>query len=86
MEPRNTHEDKYLTHEIPTRENFGPTKYPRKKILDPRNNHEKNFETHEISTRKYFRPMKYPREKFSDPRRHDDTVARDQQWHETHGI
>ena len=54
------------------RENFGPTKYPREKILDPRNTQEKKFETHEIPMRKYFRPTKYPREKF---RTHEGTMA-----------
>ena len=39
---------KILTHEIPTRNNFGPMKYPREKCLDPGNTHEKNFLTHEI--------------------------------------
>ena len=58
LDPRNTHEKKSLTHEIPTGENFGPTKYPRDKILDPRNTHEKKFETHEIATRKVFGPTK----------------------------
>ena len=38
---------KFWNHEIPTRKNFRPTKYPREKILDPRNTHEKNFRTHE---------------------------------------
>ena len=35
-----TRERKFCTHEIPTREYFVPTKYPREKILDPRNTHE----------------------------------------------
>ena len=53
--PGNIHEKKFCTHEISTRKNAGPTKYPRKKILFPR-------------TRKTFGPTKYPREKISDPR------------------
>ena len=36
FDPRNTHEKKFLTHEIPTRKGFGLTKYPREKVLDPR--------------------------------------------------
>ena len=56
--PRNYPQEKYWTYEIPTRKNFGPTKYPREKIFEPtkyprekisdsRNTHEKNFWTHE---------------------------------------
>ena len=41
-----------LTPEIPTRKNFGPTKYPREK-----------FWTYEIPTRKIFGLTKYTREK-----------------------
>ena len=37
---RNTHDKKFWTHEIPTRKNFGPKKYPREKNLDSRNTHE----------------------------------------------
>ena len=33
-DPQNTHEKKILTHEYP-RENYGPTKKSRQKILDP---------------------------------------------------
>ena len=29
LDPRNNHEKKFCNHEIPTRKNFGPTKYPR---------------------------------------------------------
>ena len=83
---RNIHEKKFWTHEIPTRKNFGLTKYPWEKIW-----------THEISTRKNFGLTNYPREKISDPRnthkkkildprRHGGTIARDPRWHETHGI
>ena len=32
LDPQNTHEKKSLTHEITTRENFGPTKFPGEKI------------------------------------------------------
>ena len=39
--------EKFWTHEIPTRKNVGPTKYPREKMLDPLNTHEKTFRTHE---------------------------------------
>ena len=56
LNPRNTHEDKFCTHEIPmgkkiwaheipTKINFGPTKCQKKKRLDSGNNHEKNFRT-----------------------------------------
>ena len=54
LDPRNTYkikfwtqEKKSRTHEIPTKTNFGPKKYPREKILDPWNTHEKSFRTHE---------------------------------------
>ena len=47
MDPRNTHERKFWTHEIPTRKNLEPTQYPRENILEPRNTHEKNFRSHE---------------------------------------
>ena len=40
LDPRNTHEKKFGTHEIPTRKTLGPTKYPqrhdRAMALDPR--------------------------------------------------
>ena len=39
MDPRNTHEEKILTHEIPTSKHFGPTN-THEKILDPGNTHE----------------------------------------------
>ena len=32
--------EKFWTHEIPTRNDFGLTKYPREKLLDPKNTHE----------------------------------------------
>ena len=47
LDPRNTHDKKFQTHEISTRKNLGPTKYPREKTLDPRNTHEKKVRTHE---------------------------------------
>ena len=54
-----THEIKFWTHEIPTRKNLRPMKYPVIKSW-----------THEIPTRKKFEPAKYPREKIWDPRIH----------------
>ena len=40
LDPRNTHEKKFGTHEIPTRKNLDPTKYPQSHdgimALDPR--------------------------------------------------
>ena len=51
-----TYERKFLTREIPTRKNFGPTKYPQEKSW-----------TREIPTKKNFGPTKYPREKNLDP-------------------
>ena len=72
-----THKRKFRTHEISTRKNLEPTKYPREKILDPRNTHEKKLWTHKIPTRKYFGPMKYLREKNLDPRNtHKGTMTR----------
>ena len=41
MDPQNTHKKTILTHQIPTRKNFGVTKYLRKK----------KFWTHEIPTK-----------------------------------
>ena len=79
-----SHDQKYWTHEIPTRKNFGPTSYPqekildpREKILDPRHTHEEKFWTHKIPTRKKFGPTKYPREKTWW---HNGTMT---QWHQT---
>ena len=79
-------EKKFWAHEIPTRKNFGSTKYSEniwdtnylwENILDPRNTHrkifwthEKIFWTHEIPMRKYFGPTKYLR-------RHNGTMALD---------
>ena len=36
LDPRNTHEKEFETHEIPTKKYFRPTKYPREKISNPR--------------------------------------------------
>ena len=60
LDPRNTHEEKFCTHEIlmgkkiwaheiPTKINFGPTKWQKKKKKDW---------TQEITTRKIFGPQK----------------------------
>ena len=38
LDPRNTHERKFDTHEIPTRKNFGTLKYPREKSSNPQKN------------------------------------------------
>ena len=51
LDPRNTHEKKFGTHEIPTANDFGPTKYPREKIWNTRNTHGKLFWTHETPTK-----------------------------------
>ena len=62
----NTHEKKILTHEIPTRKkfwptkylrkrNFGPTKYPREKNFDPRNTYEKEILEPRNTYKKIFR-------------------------------
>ena len=51
LNPQNTHEKNFWTHEIPTRKTFGPTKYPREKIWEPRNIHEKILSNHEIPTK-----------------------------------
>ena len=49
-----THERKFWTHEIPTRKNLGPTKYPKEKIWDSPNTHGKKIldpqNTHEGTT------------------------------------
>ena len=54
LDPRNSHEKKIWTHEIPTKNNFRPTKYPGEEIWNPRNTCEKKHWTHEISTRKNY--------------------------------
>ena len=51
------------TNEVPMRKNFGPTKYPREKILDTQITQEKKFWTYKIPTRKNFGPTKYTRKK-----------------------
>ena len=63
-----THERKFRTHEIPTRKNLGPTKYPGESFLGPRNTHEQKFWPHEIPTSRNFGLTKYPR-------RHDGAMA-----------
>ena len=45
-------ERKFWTHEIPARNNLGPTKYPQKEILDLQITHKKKLWTHEGPTRK----------------------------------
>ena len=52
-----------VPHEIPTRKNFGHTKYPREKTPDLWNTYEKEFWTDEIPTRKNFAPTKYHEKK-----------------------
>ena len=53
MDPQNTHEKKFRTHEIP----------PRQQILDPQNTHEKKFGTLEIPTRKKIRTREITKRK-----------------------
>ena len=65
LNPPNTHEEKFGTHEMPARKNWGSTKYQQEKIYDPRNTHEKNSGL-----------TKYPQEKIGDPRLPTKT-----QWH-----
>ena len=72
MNPRNTHEKKFRTQEMPTSKNFGLTKQPQEKISDPRHTHEKKFQTHKITMRKNSELTKYPG-------RHDCTMALDPQ-------
>ena len=73
-----SHEKIFWAHEIPTRKNFGPTKYPREKIwTDEGNTHEKKFRTRKIPTRLSFGPTKYPQ-------RQDGTISLDpghSRWH-----
>ena len=80
FDPGNTHEKKLRTHDISTRKNFGPTKYPREKISNARNTHEKRPWTNKIPSTKSFGPTRYRR-------RPDATMTldpRDPQWHVTH--
>ena len=65
LDPQNTNDKEFWTHEIPTRKIFAPTKYPRKK----------NW-TYEKSMRKNFRPTKYPR-RHDGTRPTRPTIARD---------
>ena len=77
MNPPNTYEKTYQSHEIDTKKNSGPTKYLREKYLNPENTHkkyldlqntnEKSILTHKIRTRKNFGRTKYPRENNLDP-------------------
>ena len=59
LNPRNTHNKKFPTHELPTRKTFGPMKYPWETFLNLRNTHQKKSWTHEISTRGKFASTKY---------------------------
>ena len=75
---------------------FGPTKNPRKKILDSQNTNKKKFRTnkmstkknyiYEITTRKNIGPSNYRREDILDPRNtHEKNVwIHEARWHETH--
>ena len=49
LDPRNTQEEKFWTHKIPTRKKLRPTKYPPEKNLNPRNTQEKKFRTYEVT-------------------------------------
>ena len=51
LDPRNSCEISFWTHEISTRKKFGPTKYLRKKILDPRITYKNRFWTHKVPTK-----------------------------------
>ena len=64
LDPRNTHEKKFWTHEILARKN-----------LDPRNTLEQKFRTHEIPMRKNFGPTKARWQHGTRPTR--PTMARD---------
>ena len=79
MDQQNTHEEKFRSHEIHTRKNFGSTKYSQEKISEPQNIHEKKIRTHKILTRKIFELTKYLQ-------RHGGKMAldpQDLQWHMT---
>ena len=58
MDPPKAHEQKFRTHEIPTRKHFGPTKNLREKASEPRNSQKKKDKptiinlSHETPTRK----------------------------------
>ena len=84
--PRNIHEKKYWTHEIPTRKNFGPTKYASRKIVNPQHTHEKKFRIHETPTRKNLETSKYPGEKFwthKTPKRKNFGPTKTERHHDT---
>ena len=55
-----------VPHEIPTRKNFGPKKYPEENILGTQNTHEIKFRIHEIPTRRSFELTQNSREKNLD--------------------
>ena len=75
LNPRRYPREKVWTHEIPTRKNFRPTKYPWEKMWDPRNTHEKKFSTHKIPTRKNYGLTKAQWHDSTRPAR--PTMARD---------
>ena len=52
LNPQNTHETKFRTHEIPMRKNFGPTKYPQENNLISRNTHGKKIGSAKYSREK----------------------------------
>ena len=86
MSLRSTHKKKIGTHDIPTSNNLGLTKYSQEKACDREYLRENLFDlrfwTHEIAMRKYFGTTKYPR-------RHDGGIALDpldSLWHLTHQI
>ena len=86
LDPLNIHEKTFRIHEIPTRKNLGPTKYPREKISDPRNTHGKKFETHEIPTTKIRDPQNTHRKIFWTHEIPTRKIFRPTKagWHEIH--
>ena len=56
LNPPNTHEEKFGTHEMPARKNWGSTKYQQEKIYDPPKYSRKKFRIDEIPTRKNWGP------------------------------
>ena len=86
MDPRNTQEKTFWTHETPSRKSFS-TKYLWEKLwtyeitmrknFNPQNTHEKKFWTHKIPTRKKFEPTKS--RWHNDTRSTRPTMARDPQ-------
>ena len=90
IDPRNTHQKIFQTHEIPTRKILDP-RIPTRKIADtrnahekenlnPRNTHEKNSRTHKIYPREKILDSRNTHEKkMLDPRNtHEGTMAK---WH-----